>query len=627
LRGRFVFVLLKGVDVQFLDKATRHLFFTGKGGVGKTSLACAAAVALADRGRRVLLVSTDPASNLDDVFEFTLGDRPAPVPAAPGLHAVNLDPERAAREHRERVVGPFRNVLPQAAVAAMEEQLSGACSVEVAAFDEFSRLLGNPQSTVDYDHVLFDTAPTGHTLRLLSLPSAWGGFLNTNTTGASCLGPLAGLEFRRELYQFTAATLADPAVTTVVLVSRPDAAALREAERSGKELAALGVTNQRLVLNGVFEATARDDAVAVALERRGREALYALPPFLAALPSTTVALVAHGLVGVNALRALLGRGPLPVGDDAPDSSPAPLPPLLLSVVDELARNGHGVVLTMGKGGVGKTTVAAAVAVELARRGCRVHLTTTDPAAHVAAAVGEHNLCLRVSRIDPRAETVRYVDQVLREVGDGLDARGRALLVEELRSPCTEEVAVFRAFAEAVAEGEAGFVILDTAPTGHTLLLLDAAQAYHREVSRQAGRPPEAVVQLLPRLRDSDYTRVLIVTLPEATPVLEAARLQADLARAGIRPFAWILNQCLAPLAVHDPVLSTRRCREGDYITEVVRNLASRAALVPWLSEPPVGPEGLRAVLSGAQDLQRHRTAPLLTSAAAAALLLLKEFPT
>jgi arsenite-transporting ATPase len=584
--------------MEFLDRATRNLFFTGKGGVGKTSLASAAAVALADRGRRVLLVSTDPASNLDEVFGLTLGVKPTPVPAVPNLFALNLDPEEAARAYRERVVGPYRGVLPAAAVAGIEEQLSGACALEIAAFDEFSRLLGDRAATASFDHILFDTAPTGHTLRLLALPSAWTGFIGSNTTGTSCLGPLAGLEGRRDLYRATVAALADPAATTVVLVTRPEPSALQEAERCGRELAELRVGNQHLALNGVFTATARDDHAAVALERRGLDALMSMPPSLAALPRTVVPLAAHSLVGVAALRALYGVGPgFPANSSAAPDPVVPLPPPLASIVDDLAGNGRGVILTMGKGGVGKTMVAAAVAVELARRGHAVHLTTTDPAGRVEVTVGTSLPGLRVSRIDPRAEGQRYAEQVLASAGAGLDAQGRALLEEDLRSPCTEEVAVFRAFAEAVAGGRDDFVVLDTAPTGHTVLLLDAALAYHREVARQVSHPPEAVRRLLPRLRDPQFTRVLIVTVPEATPVHEAARLQQDLARAGIRPFAWVLNQSLAPLQVRDPVLAARRRQEGAYIGEVVRDLAPRAVLIPWLARPPAGLEKLRQALT------------------------------
>ena len=245
----------------FLGTATRFLFFTGKGGVGKTSLACAMAVALADRGRRVLLVSTDPASNLDEVLGCKLGGQPTRVPLANGLMALNIDPAAAARAYRERLVGPYRGKLPDAIVRSMEEQLSGACTMEIAAFDEFSRLLGQPEATVDFDHVIFDTAPTGHTLRLMTLPTAWAGFLDANTTGNSCLGPLAGLEKQRGVYEAAVASLSDGGRTTLILVSRAQKAALGEAERTSGELAAIGVRNQRLILNGVFHA-AGDDAMA-----------------------------------------------------------------------------------------------------------------------------------------------------------------------------------------------------------------------------------------------------------------------------------------------------------------------------------------------------------------------------
>ncbi|MBL8625519.1 MAG: arsenical pump-driving ATPase [Myxococcales bacterium] len=570
---------------------TRVLFFTGKGGVGKTSAACATAIGLADAGSRVLLVSTDPASNLDEVLGVPLTSAPTPIPAVPGLAALNIDPERAAHAYRERVVGPYRAALPAAAIASMEEQLSGACTVEIAAFDEFSKLLGDPTVTAGFDHVVFDTAPTGHTLRLLELPAAWTSFIDANVGGTSCLGPLAGLAAQQALYAASNAALRDAAQTTLVLVARPDRASLTEAERTRAELALLGVANVRLIVNGVFRARDVDDPIAVAMAARGRAALDVLPPGLRDLPRIDVPLLPFGLVGIAALRAM--------GAPSDTRDVAPAPPAtadhfdgvpLDALIDELARRGAGVIMTMGKGGVGKTTVAARIASALARRGLAVTLTTTDPAAHVAEAArelaGGRASTLVVTRIDPAVETRRYTAEVLATAGAALDAPGQALLEEDLRSPCTEEIAVFRAFAETVAQGADRFVVIDTAPTGHTLLLLDAAEAYHREVLRKPSGSPVAVQQLLPRLRDPAFTHVLLVTLPEATPIHEAMQLERDLARAGIRPFAWVVNQSLTPLAVTDPVLRARQAHEATHLRELVGH-AARVVLEPWTAGPAI----------------------------------------
>lgn len=581
-----------GSDGSLPAIETRFAFFTGKGGVGKTSLACASALRLAGQGRRVLLVSTDPASNLDEVLETPLGTLPTEIAGVPGLSALNVDPEAAAAAYRERMVGPYRGVLPTAAIHSMEEQFSGGCTVEIAAFDAFAELLAGNEITRAFDHVVFDTAPTGHTLRLLSLPSAWNEFLVTNTTGTSCLGPLAGLEKNKATYRAAVQALADPDLTTVVLVARPDRSALREAERTRCELADLSVRHQVLALNGVFRC-ASEDPVALAMASRQAQALEHMPDGLAALRRSAAGYLPRGLVGLASLRAFLHSTGMPSLQSAPTLSLG-TPGGLGTIVDAVEAAGHGLVMTMGKGGVGKTTVAAAMAVALANRGHRVVLSTTDPAAHVSWAIDEAVPGLSIARIDPVAEVNRYRDEVMAKAGAGLDTQARAMLEEDLRSPCTEEIAVFRAFAQTVDQARDVFVVLDTAPTGHTILLMDSAEAYHREVGRTQGDAPQAVRNLLPRLRDPAYTRVLIVTLPEATPVHEAERLQADLRRAGIEPYAWVINQSLLASDTRDPVLLQRSHCEVPYIEHVVHESAHRCALIAWQSEPPVGARALGA---------------------------------
>lgn len=574
--------------MKFLEQPPRFLFFTGKGGVGKTSVACATAIQLSEAGKRVLLVSTDPASNVGQVFGITIGDHITAIPAVPNLAALEIDPQAAAQGYRDRIVGPVRGLLPDSVVKGIEEQLSGACTTEIAAFDEFTALLIDSALTENYDHVIFDTAPTGHTIRLLQLPGAWSGFLEEGKGDASCLGPLAGLEKQREQYKAAVDALADAKRTRLILVARAQQATLREVARTHEELGAIGLKQQYLVINGILpQVETAHDPLAAAIYAREQAALGAIPEVLKALPCDWVMLKPFNLVGLDALQQLLVDTP----PQATINVAVPIEldePCLAELVDGIAADGHGLVMLMGKGGVGKTTLAAAIAVELAHRGLPVHLTTSDPAAHLAETLSGSLDNLTVSRIDPYAETERYRQHVLDTKGAQLDAQGRALLEEDLRSPCTEEIAVFQAFSRIIREAGKKFVVMDTAPTGHTLLLLDATGAYHREVTRQMDEKIKHFTTPMMQLQDNKQTKVLIVTLAETTPVMEAANLQADLRRADIEPWAWIINSSVAAAATKSPLLRQRAANELREIDAVASKHTQRYAVVPLLKDEPIG---------------------------------------
>jgi arsenite-transporting ATPase len=575
----------KILRVGFIGRPTRHL---GKGGVGKTSLSTATALALADAGKKVLLVSTDAASNLDEMLGIELRNTPVPVPGAPGLSVLNIDPDNAAESYRQRVLAPLETTATAEELSTVREQLSGACTTEIASFDEFSSLLADGAQA--WDHVVFDTAPTGHTLRLLSLPKAWTGFLDGNDRGASCLGPHSGLKMQEVRFRAALDALSDPAQTTVILVTRPDRGAIAEAARTSVELSELGLSNQRLAINGVFHASDRSDAVACAIEELGRQALESMPATLRELPQDRVPLRPFDTVGLPALRALLlpGTKPLALHPVAQDAHDDPIPGLA-TLADDLAGASHGLIMVMGKGGVGKTTIAAALAIGLVKRGKTVHLSTTDPAAHLEGTLDGDLPGLKVSRIDPKVETQRYIDKVMASEAPQLDAQEQALLLEDLQSPCTEEVAVFHAFSRIVSEGRSAFVVLDTAPTGHSMLLMDATGAYHRQMTREfEGHGAARVVTPLMRLQDAAYTRIILVTLPEVTPVSQAAALQDDLRRASIEPYAWVLNKSVLAAGTRDPLLQARLAGERKQIERLSAGLARRLYVLPWLPVPPVG---------------------------------------
>lgn len=568
--------MFKKYDLKNIDK-TKYIFFTGKGGVGKTSTACATAVYLADSGKKVFLVSTDPASNLQDVFEMKLDNKGKKINGVPGLVVANFDPEVAALEYKEKALAPYIGKLPKVVLDNMEEQLSGSCTVEIAAFNEFTGFLSDKEISDNYDHIIFDTAPTGHTLRMLELPAAWSSFIDSNTTGASCLGQLSGLKEKQDIYKQAVDVLRDSKKTSLYLVTRPEVSSFKEANRAYGELKEIGITNQMLIINGLLENY--DDTLSEKFYNKQRNAIKSMPESLN-INTYYIPLKSYNITGINNIRLFLNSEEPQINESIVKDIKLPKLSLL---IEDLIKSNKKIIFTMGKGGVGKTTIASAIATGLAEKGLKVHLATTDPAAHVNDVIKENDL-ISISSINEKEELENYKKIVMEKAAETLSKDDLDYLVEELSSPCTQEIAVFRAFADIVDKSEEEIVVIDTAPTGHTLLLIDATQNYHKQIEKTHGETPESVMKLLPKLRDKNLTEVIVITHPEATPVYEAKRLEKDLKRAGINNKWWVVNSSLYASNINHKILKSRGREEAKWINEVNTVSNGNYVVVKWQVE-------------------------------------------
>ena len=576
---------------------SKFLFFTGKGGVGKTSLACATAINLADQGKRVLLISTDPASNLEDVLGCSVLDKITSHKELSNLFTININPETSADEYRERAIEPLKKNSTPEELKKIQEGLSGACTTEIASFDEFSRFItgeGNPEN---FDNIIFDTAPTGHTIRLLELPAAWDDFLEKNPDGATCIGPSTALKSSKERYKKVITSLRDSKQTTFFLVSRSEKASLKEANRTSLELKELGLENQKLLINGVYNAIDKTDELGIKIEAIAKKELSEMPESLRNLEISSYPLLPYNILGLQKLRSLFDKELQKTIINTEISKEAEIGNSLNNLhqlVDSLEVAGdNGLIMTMGKGGVGKTIVAASIATMLAHRGHRVLLTTTDPAAHVKDFINQLDELpenLTVERIDPKVETKIYTDKIYEQKSKNLNEEAKKLLAEDLKSPCNEEVAVFNAFSKAINKAKRQFVVMDTAPTGHTLLLLDTTGKYHKEILKSTSMSPDRISTPYMALQDANFAKILLIALPETTPMREAEALQKDLKRAGIVPYGWVINQSLSVLKnIKDPLLKKRAVNEGAVIKNINENLSQRTYIVPYLPEEKLLP--------------------------------------
>ncbi len=601
---------------------TEFLFFSGKGGVGKTTMACTTAVAEADAGRRVLIVTTDPASNLADVFEQPIGHAVTPLAGVPNLWAMEIDPDAATAEYTDRTLAPLREIFPPEIVRVMEEQLAGPCTAEVAAFDRFADFLdpnapAAPSAPDGFDLVIFDTAPTGHTVRLLELPEAWTKSISEAEAGAgqTCIGPAAAIAESKAKYERAVTALRDPRSTRFVFVLQPEATSISETRRAGAELAKLGIATSELIVNGIVpheEASTPFFAARIAMQERYLGEIARQLP----VPTRHVPLLDGEVRGIARLRAVVplladGGAARPVfgGERAAIATRTraadPAAAFATLVPDGRPRT----IFFAGKGGVGKTVVSCATAVWLARSGHRTLLVTTDPAAHIgdvlgvtvgpepAPVAGVEGLW--AANVDAKAAAVAYTDRIIADaVARGRSADSIAAMREELDSPCTEEMAAFDRFIDLASRDTYDMTVFDTAPTGHTLRLLELPIEWSRQIDVKVFASVETSAaddvakarfgRVIDMLRDPAQSTFAFVMYPEATPIVEAERAIRELGTVGIPLGLVVANMVLARDVCTTAFARARYEMQQRYLADIEARFSVPVLEVPQLEIEIVG---------------------------------------
>lgn len=584
---------------------TKYIFFSGKGGVGKTTMASATAIHHASQGKKTLIVTTDPASNLADVFEQEIGHKITPINGVQNLWAMEIDPDVATKEYKERIIGPFREVMPEDVIASLEENLSGPCTTEMASFDRFIDFMEDNE----YDVIVFDTAPTGHTIRLLELPVDWSKHIEQSAKGSgqTCLGPVQTIQDSKDKYDRATALLKDPARTTFIFVMRPESLSLYETLRASKELEVIGIKSGQVIINGILpEVVCELEFFKKKYEAQTQiiketEAAIQRPKRYMLLRDNEV----KGLAGLRSVADELYNGKRPVliqeaGSDCGSDLVVERPDLD-GLFLPAAGKGTKAIFFTGKGGVGKTTISCVVAVHIAQKGFKTLIVTTDPAAHLGEVFGVKvgGSPVRIAEnlsavmIDQEQAFKEYKDRTLSEARGKYSEDMVAAMEEELNSPCTEEMAAFDKFIRFIEGREYDVVVFDTAPTGHTLRLLDLPFDYAKQVEMMVATEESAGVkqetqnrfrEIISLLRDKDRAVFSFVLYPESTPIMESYRAMLDLKHAGIETRLVVANLILPEEVCVNDFFRNRRRMQMKHLKEINRKFKLPVLQFPMMQQ-------------------------------------------